>query len=68
MARDAATQVVVMMRIHTAPAHVKGGEGLNLQSASFTTYMVVEASCRQVFVISRTTGCCTVELHWSQLS
>ena len=30
MARDAATKVVVMMRRHTAPAHAKGGEGLNL--------------------------------------
>ena len=28
--RDAATKVVVMMRRHTAPAHTKGGEGLNL--------------------------------------
>ena len=28
--RDAATKVVVMMRRHTAPAHAKGGEGLNL--------------------------------------
>ena len=30
MARDAATKVVVMMRRHTAPAHGRGGEGLNL--------------------------------------
>ena len=30
MARDAATKVVVMMTRHTAPAHAKGGEGLNL--------------------------------------
>ena len=28
--RDDETKVVVMMRRHTAPAHAKGGEGLNL--------------------------------------
>ena len=38
-----------MIRRHTARAHAEGGEGLNLQSAAFTTYMVVETSCRQVF-------------------
>ena len=39
----------VMIRRHTARAHAEGGEGLNLQSAAFTTCMVVKASCRQVF-------------------
>ena len=40
---------VVMIRRHTARAHAEGGEGLNLQSAALTKYMVVKASCRQVF-------------------